>query len=311
MVGSEQIVPTQYSVAPISTMKMGGNSIPSFIANDQNVAWETVDSFGKEWSQFSSFEDDELKNIGDDYFHMLPSDLIDGSKIALDVGCGSGRWTKLIAPKMKWVEAVDPSSSVFVAKENCAKNSNVRVSQASVDNLPFNSNTFDLVFSLGVLHHIPDTAAGITKCVEMVKPGGFFLVYLYYNLDNRGFVYRSLFFGVNCVRFLVSSLPEWGKKIVSDFIAYSIYLPLAMFAKTVEALVGSSHAEKIPLNYYRKTRMHIMRNDARDRFGTPLERRFSRSQIAKMLEDSGLINIRFSDRQPFWVALAQKKPQKS
>ena len=50
-----------------------------------------------------------------------------------------------------------------------------------------------------------------------------------------------------------------------------------------------------------------MRTDVRDRFGTPLEKRFSKKQITKMLKSSGLENIEFSDHEPFWCAVGTKK----
>jgi len=226
----------------------------SFIDGDSNISDETVESFGDEWHRFSSFEGKELKEIGADYFDLLPASLTTGHHVALDVGCGSGRWTKLIAPKFKFVEAVDPSSAVFVAQKNCSKLANVRVSKASVAKLPFQQESFDLVFSLGVLHHVPDTADGIRSCVKMIKPGGYFLVYLYYSLDNRGWFFKALFQMVNLLRGIISQLPSGPKHLVCDLIALSIYLPMAILARATELMAGSKAAEKLPLNYYRNTR---------------------------------------------------------
>jgi len=291
---------------PVRMLNSALGPIESYLGDDANLARDTVESFGDEWEQFSEFNDTELDQIGADYFDMLPEEIVGESTLALDVGCGSGRWTKLIAPKLGRVEAVDPSSAVFVAQKNCRSLPNVRVSQASVANLPFAPGSFDLAFSLGVLHHVPDTAAGIRSCVNMVKPGGYFLVYLYYNLDNRGWVYRGLFGCVNAVRGIVSGLPSALKRAVCDLIALAVYWPMASLAGFVEAVAGRAAAEKIPLNYYRNTRFHIMRNDSRDRFGTPLEQRFSKAQIHRMMEDAGLVDIKFSPKQPFWVALGKK-----
>ena len=53
--------------------------------------------------------------------------------------------------------------------------------------------------------------------------------------------------------------------------------------------------------------MYILRNDSLDRFGTTLEKRFSKREIYKMMEDNGLVDIRFSDDAPFWCALGFKK----
>ena len=51
-----------------------------------------------------------------------------------------------------------------------------------------------------------------------------------------------------------------------------------------------------------------MRTDAFDRFGTRLEHRFSRDEIAAMMQAAGLIDLKFSDRSPFWVAVGWKQP---
>lgn len=299
----------QWSMEPFRVLKGDLGPIFSFVNRDGNLSVETVESFGDEWEHFSNFTDSELIDIGADYFDLVPGALLNRETVALDVGCGSGRWTKLIAPKLGWVEAVDPSSAVFVAQKNCSHLPNVRVSQASVANLPFLAGSFDLVFSLGVLHHIPDTAAGIRKCVDMVKPGGYFLVYLYYSLDNRGRFFQSLFKCVNMLRSVVSSLPPLMKRLVCDLIALTAYLPMATLSRIVELIAGAPAAEHLPLNYYRKTRFHIMRNDSRDRFGTPLEQRFSKAQIKSMLEQSGLVEVQFSPKQPFWVAIGKKPAQ--
>jgi SAM-dependent methyltransferase len=305
MMGSDLM---RLTAEPVRILAGALGPIASFIKDDANISAETVESFGDEWEQFATFKDSELTDIGADYFDLVPESFLDGNRVALDVGCGSGRWTRLIAPRMKSVEAVDPSSAVFVAQKNCAHLGNVRVSQASVANLPFERESFDLVFSLGVLHHIPDTSAGIGSCVEMVRPGGLFLVYLYYSLDNRGWFFRAAFHVVNSARSVVSKLPQGIKRLVCDAIAVAVYLPMANLAKLAQSFCGTQAAERLPLNYYRKTRFQIMRNDSRDRFGTPLEQRFSKAQIHSMLEQAGLVDIQFSPKQPFWVAVG-KKPE--
>ena len=59
--------------------------------------------------------------------------------------------------------------------------------------------------------------------------------------------------------------------------------------------------------FYSSKSFYVMRTDSRDRFGTPLEKRFSKQQITKMLKSSGLENIKFSDHEPFWCAVGTKK----
>ena len=73
-------------------------------------------------------------------------------------------------------------------------------------------------------------------------------------------------------------------------------------------------AEKIGFNVnnwllssYRTTSFYTMKTDSRDRFGTPLEKRFTRLEITEMMQIAGLDNIKFSDRTPYWCAVGQKK----
>ena len=61
-----------------------------------------------------------------------------------------------------------------------------------------------------------------------------------------------------------------------------------------------------PLAFYRRRSFYVMRTDAFDRFCTRLEQRFTRAQIGEMLQSAGFTEIRFSDNEPYWVAVAVK-----
>ena len=282
-----------------------GISIHSFLkSDDQNLDKKTVDSFGNEWNRFKEFDKDELTKIGDDYFDVVDLSSLSG-KVCLDVGCGSGRWAKYLAPYVKFIEAMDPSSSVFSAATFLSGERNVRITQAGVNAIPFPDNSFDFVYSLGVLHHLPDTELAIQHCFEKTKPGGWFLLYLYYNLDNRTILHKILFGITNQMRKQISRLPSKFKSMVCDAIAIFIYWPLSKIASLL-SLFSVKTANAFPLGYYRKTSFHIMRNDSLDRFGTPLELRFSKLEITSMLERSGFRNLTFSKKQPYWHVIAQR-----
>src|SRR5205085_366794 len=127
---------------------------------------------------------------------------------------GTGRWSKFIAPKVKFIEAVDPSMAVLTATKTLSPFANVRVTQASADNLPFADESFDFIFSLGVLHHIPDTALALKDAATRLKKNGHFLLYIYYALDSRGFLFRTLFRISDLVRKMISSLPHTLKHLL-------------------------------------------------------------------------------------------------
>ena len=273
-------------------------------ASDVAADEPTVKAFGEEWNKFQHFKKTDLDKIGQDYFDLIKLDEWKDC-VALDVGCGSGRWAQFLNPYFKFIEAIDPSDSVFSASQNLAAFKNIRVTKAGVGNIPFPDQSFDFVYCLGVLHHIPDTSAALRKCYEKLKTNGRFLFYLYYNFENRGIIFKLIFHISSLFRFVISRLPKKLKHFICDLIAALVYLPITWFS-TMISLFSEKIASQIPLSYYRKTSFEIMRNDSLDRFGTPLEKRFSKNEIEKMLKDAGFINITFSIKQPYWHGIAQK-----
>jgi len=300
----------KYNKEPLSTVKSSEIEFASFINKEKNgnIDWSTVNSFGEEWSKFNAFSEVEIKMIGDEYFDIVPDHVITSNSNVLDVGCGSGRWIRYIASKVKFVEGIDPSHSVFHAVQYLSDNKNVRITQADVDTIPFDDNSFDFVYSLGVLHHLPDTASAIIKCVNKTKKNGYFLVYLYYDLDNRNALYKMIFNLSSLIRFTVSKLPSYLKKIICDFLAILLYMPFVFTSRILNKFsMLRKFIHYVPLSYYIDKSFYIIRNDCLDRFGTPLENRFSKNEIQEMLKSAGLIDIVFSDRSPYWHAIGRKK----
>ncbi len=290
-----------------STQDVNGVSIACFGAGTENIDTVTVESFGDEWLKFDAFSAQEIKNAGDQYFDIVTNKMLNPHSTVLDLGCGSGRWTKYMADKAGFIEAVDPSEAVFNAASVYGNLPNVRFSQAGIDTIPFADGSFDFVISLGVLHHIPDTPKALIALMKKVKPSGFALIYLYYALDNRGLLYRLTFNLSTLFRRVVSALPKGIKHFVCDLFAVFIYLPFIGLTKLVKVLISGKLYLKIPLAYYRDKSWNIIRNDALDRFGTPLEQRFSKQEITEMLIQAGMHNIVFSEGEPFWHVVAQKK----
>ncbi|MFX8809228.1 class I SAM-dependent methyltransferase, partial [Acinetobacter baumannii] len=87
----------------------------------------------------------------------------------IDIGCGTGRFTKFLSDRIGFIEAIDPSEAIFVADKLLSEIQNVRLSMASTDNIPFNDETFDFGMSIGVLHHIPNTQKALRDCVKKIK----------------------------------------------------------------------------------------------------------------------------------------------
>ena len=163
----------------------------------------------------------------------------------------------------------------------------------------------DFGYSVGVLHHVPDTAAGIKSCVSKLKEGSPFYLYIYYAFDNRPAWFQMIWRASNFLRQGVSRLPYPARYGFSQVIAALVYFPVARGLRILEMLGMDVHGA--PLSWYRRRSFYSMRTDALDRFGTRLEKRFTAGQIRLMMENSGLENICFSDAEPYWCAVGYKK----
>jgi ubiquinone/menaquinone biosynthesis C-methylase UbiE len=272
----------------------------------RNIDHKTVDGFGDEWERFdqSDLPPDEQRRIFDLYFDIFPWADLPEKAAGFDLGCGSGRWAKLVAPRVGLLHCIDPSSALSVAKRNLQDYSNCEFHSWTVDEIQLSDNSMDFGYSLGVLHHIPDTQAGISACVAKLKAGAPFLIYLYYSFDNRPFWFRAIWYSTDLLRRVVSIFPHGLRYVVSQIIAALVYWPLARFSRLLEKL--GAKVENVPLSAYRNLSFYSMRTDALDRFGTRLEKRFSRLKIEEMMVTAGLTGIQFSEQVPFWCAVGRK-----
>ena len=272
----------------------------------KNQDKNTVEGFGDEWSRFdqSDLPEDEQKLLFDEYFSVFPWENISKESVGFDLGCGSGRWAKSVAPKVKKLICIDPSSALDIAKKNLSNFDNCEFQSTTVDDISINNNSMDFGYSLGVLHHVPNTEMGIKQCVEKLKKGAPMLLYLYYRFDNRPFWFRFIWSISDLLRKIISKMPHGLRYIFSQIIAVVIYFPLARTSFYMEKL--NLNVSNFPLSSYKNLSFYTMRTDALDRFGTRLEQRFTRDEIKIMMENAGLENIKFSNSKPYWVAVGYK-----
>jgi SAM-dependent methyltransferase len=160
------------------------NRVPRFVQHALNADQaRTRDSFGYEWTRLypthgqTQDEWQAERDIFLEYTRTVPSDF--RRKFVLDAGCGNGRYAKLANDWGARVVAVDISAAVEIASTNLADRANVDVVQADLFKLPFRENTFDVVYSVGVLHHTPDAYGAFRAIQPLVRPGGFFSVFLH------------------------------------------------------------------------------------------------------------------------------------
>jgi SAM-dependent methyltransferase len=278
---------------------------------DENIDQGVIDSFGHEWATFDYGETETAEALNTQFdAYCAPIDLSHFDpkhSIAADFGAGSGRWAVRLLPFFSLVYALEPSDGASkVLQKKFSDEAKITVLQETLGSNSIPLGSLDLAMSLGVLHHIPDTGLAIKDVSLRIKPGGTFLCYLYYNLENKPFFYRLIFKAVNGVRQVISLLPQRIKRIVCSSIAALIYWPLARMSKLMNRI--GMNTSNIPLHHYANMPFVMLANDALDRFGTSLEQRFSQAEITEMLALAGfdISTLRFSELEPFWTFSVKK-----
>jgi ubiquinone/menaquinone biosynthesis C-methylase UbiE len=297
-----------YNKTSIKTLRGPNNPIEVFtnLDSSENIDADVVKDFGEEWKKFAVHNDDSVKELRKEYFDIIDETIVNKDTYMIDIGCGSGRWTDYFVDKAGFIEAVDPSDAILVADKMLGKKDNVRTTKASVDTIPWDDETFDFGMSIGVLHHIPDTKQALINCVKKIKRGGHFYVYLYYRFDNRGIIFKTIFYLSNGLRKIISRMPQGLKRFTCDMLAVLIYWPLSRFAGLLHSLKLPNVAKKIPLEPYYNKPFYNLRNDCLDRFGTKLEQRFLKPEIEAMMQEAGLTEIKFGEKSAFWHAVGKK-----
>jgi SAM-dependent methyltransferase len=140
-----------------------------------------ADSFGYQWKSFHRTQLDQAdKNLSEQDFirktGLTPQDM--QGKLVLDVGCGMGRFAEVVTRWGARVVGIDFSAAAEVAARNLADREFIAF-QADVFSLPFAIETFDCIYSMGVLHHTPDCEKAVKVLPQYLKPGGTLAVWLY------------------------------------------------------------------------------------------------------------------------------------
>ena len=268
-----------------------------------------IRSFGEQWQQFRHSDqanDADLRASFEAYFSIFPWRELPAQAVGADVGCGTGRWARHVAPRVHRLLCFDPSEAIEVARASLAPFANVECRSARADALPIDDSSLDFAYCLGVLHHVDNTAGALRSIAAKLKPGAPLLLYLYYQLENRPVWYSTLWRMTTPARLVISKLPFWLRHPASQIIAAFVYYPLARGAWMGEKM--GLDVTPWPLAIYRNLRFYNMRTDALDRFGTRVEKRFTRDEIASMMSSAGLSRIEFSATPPYWCAVGRRNP---
>ncbi len=184
--------------------------VPRFVSSGQYAA-----SFGRQWNWFRTAQLDSINGTDASARAFAqttgwsPDDLT--GALVLDAGVGAGRYADCASLQGAQVFGVDLTNAVDAAYRNIGARPNVHLAQADIFALPFRPDAFDRAYSIGVLHHTPNTERAFEQVAARVKPGGKLAVYLYAR-------YGSWFRSSDVIRKLTTRLP-WRVVLAGSAIA--------------------------------------------------------------------------------------------
>lgn len=213
-------------------------------------------------------------------------------KLILDAGCGMGRFAEVVSRWGGRVVAVDLSRAVEAAAQNLAER-DVVVCRADVLRLPFREESFDLIYSIGVLHHTPDCEQSLRGLIRYLAPGGRLAVWLY--ADDQGFWAKCS----DAYRRVTVKLP---KRVLYGLCHLAVPLYYLMKIPVAGRLVWTL----LPISMHPKAQWRIL--DTFDWYAPRYQSRHTYAQVYRWFQAEGLTDIQLLDVP---VALSGMKPLRS
>ncbi len=257
----------------------------------------TIKDFGEQWLRYSDHEGyygspELFSDILSPF--LKPEDLRD--RRVAEIGSGTGRIVNMLLESgVQHVVALEPSEGIEVLKKNAHNLEKVTLLKATGEQLPAYGD-LDYVFSIGVLHHIPDPEPVVKAAHRALRSGGQFLVWLYGKEGNE--LYLALLWPI---RALTKRLPH----LLLSILVWIIYFPTSLYAKLCRRL-------PLPLrgyivNVFGKMSPEKQRLIIYDQLNPAYAKYYTRQEAIKLLEDGGFVNVRIHHRHGYsWTVIGTK-----
>lgn len=257
---------------------------PETAADEATPPNRTLRAFGDEWRRFP-----ELLPVHEEIFAWYfegPAAVDWRGRTVLDAGCGMGRWLHFARKAGAEVVGMDVSPAVDVA--TAREGDEVDFVQADLLSPPFAPGSFDLVYSLGVIHHLQDPQAGVRALARLVRPGGELRLYVYRTLAEEPLWRRALLGTATLLRRVTTRLPYGavhGVAVAVSLVASVLFLwPRRLVRRWSR---GEHLTRGLPLAHYTDVPFRMLVAEQFDRLVAPIEGRFRKQDVEAWLLDVG------------------------
>ena len=236
----------------------------------------TADAFASSWNNLPSGSIYTTEQF-EDWFIPITKIEVSG-KTVLELGCGNGSlMCHLPSFQPASIEGVDLGDSVLSCEKNMAQTGFKKFKIIRGDLTKFAGQGYDVVYCIGVLHHLKKPIEGFESVLRNTKPGGKFHCWVYAKEGNAVIIYI-----VDPIRKIVSKLPWWLTKYL---VATPLVVPYYIYAKIISK---SPLFKKFPLYEYScwiaKREFIFFRHVAFDQLVTPQTTYISQKTIQDWLK---------------------------
>lgn len=247
----------------------------------------TIRSYSYQWRKFKDmFPDweqvflDSVKPVTRDFFP---------GKVGLDGGCGFGRSLFYSATYGAEMIGLDLSEAIEAARENTRQFENVHLVQGDIFHPPVRRASLDFVYSIGVLHHLPDPKGGFLSLQRLVKPGGPVFIWVY--LRGRGRQIAAF----TVMRAISTRLPLRLLNAATLGLAAAHWLMWIAPFKALTRIGATRLAGRVPFAFYARYPFRALHTDWFDGLSVPLQRYYRRDEIADWYREAGHDRVRIDE----------------
>lgn len=271
--------------------------VPRLVPPDlADLQRRTADAFGFEWTHFAE-QHPEFEEQFLDWIYPIEPSFFEG-KTVLDAGCGTGRHSYFAASYgARAVVAIDLSNAVETARTVLAPFEHAYVVQGDLLRpplrLPENGGGFDLVYSIGVLHHLPDPRAGFQVLAGYLKPGGTIAVWVY-GYENNGFVRRV----IEPLRRVTTSVSpgvlraiSWPLAVAFHAVAKFVYRPLRHVPAAARLLPLHAYLASVGSFSFRQNYAIVY-----DQLVAPTASYIKGDELRAWFTEAGLVDVELTNR---------------
>jgi len=264
-----------------------------------------AESFGLQWKTFPRVQLDGAQ-LADSERRLraetgLRREDLQG-RVVLEAGCGMGRFLDVVSRDgASLAVGVDLSSAVDAAAENLGARPNVLVLQGDIFRLPLAPASFDVVYSIGVLHHTPSAERAFRTLVPLVRPGGTIAISVYAATVKPGVGWALNMFRRRFLRAFTRRLP---KRVILWWSLYAV--PVFWLIDKVPVVRYVRYF--FPVLLYKNYPLSWSILDTFDTYATELESRHRPKEVFRWFREAGLVDVDLLDSDDGWVSVRGRAP---